>query len=369
MKLWLEFDSFLPGTRNLQGIGEMGAGFGHQGMYIADSVPLSDTKACRDYISGPADAAGRRAFAADAHERLRRCADGSRGVDWSGHMLKRQALAALRDESAKPGDEAMQIGYIRQVMTDAVGGLELDFGYVNHEAARKADGRMLDVETTARLIASLVGERFGATVVSWVTCGVWKHRCWWCTRPEHVMPLCPPDLFTPWGLRPVIEAWITRQHPFAQRLSPAWNGLIDVVNQGVSLRRALVEAGKESSVLPAAHVRGITQTHNPAPATATTAHEQAVYRAQARVLAALGVEHVVVFNCGGRGDGSRGLLSPGVDFAAMHGEDLWTHQAFEQAASQVARQDAAALPRAPVPFDSPEIRLGDLVLKYDEVRG
>lgn len=343
---WFEFESFVPGARNLQRCGAHWPGNGRTGFYIPDEISTADPEACRDAISGPWTD---RALAVNAAARLSRCPDGYRGIDWSGHVLFRQAMAAL-GKPVHPNDRVDHIAHIGPAMDDVLTGLEgrlPEIAYINHEAG-------LEPEFVGSLLKAVL-PFYIPTMVTGVTCGLWPMFCWYGeVRRSSV------EIFLESNLRPYVEAWISRRPIAGARLSSAWNGLIDTVNQIASVRRSF-RFEPEAEVRPVPSVRGVIGTHYK-DRLRTTEHEQAVYRVQALAMSALGVTDVIVFNSVGRGEH---LKDPAVDFSVMADEDLRTMQVFEDA--NVPELDFKHLPKEPITYDTEAIKLGDLVIRYADL--
>lgn len=347
IRVWFEFESFVPGARNLQRCGAHWSGNGRTGFWIPEQISTEDAQSCRYAISGPEPS---RSMALNAAERLNRCHDGHRGADWSGHVLFRQALAAL-GKPVHPSDRVDHVGHIRPAMMDVlsrVAARTLDISYINHEAG-------LEPEFIGMLLNSILPKQAGPTMVTSVTCGAWPMACWY-----GEVRRSNPDLFRVLGLRPYVEAWISRRIPAtaSRAVSPAWVGLIQTINQILSARRAVHGDG----IRPIPSVRGILGTHYK-DALATTEHERMVYRAQACAMSALGVQDVICFNSYGRGEH---LKDPVVDFAIMADEDLQTLDAFELALA-VPEVPLAKLPTEPLKLDADEIRLGDWRIRFADL--
>lgn len=347
---WFEFESFVPRARNLQRCGTHWPGNGRTGFYLPEHISTADPEACRDAISGP----GRnRDLASNAAARLSRCEEGFRGIDWSGHVLYRQTLAAL-GKPVHPNDRVDQISHIRLAMQDVLeAGIwgTPDIAYINHEAG-------LEPEFIGTILKTVLNSLIPMpTMVTSVTCGLWPMFCWY-----GEVRRSSPCLFRDSYLMPYVEAWISRRAIAGTRLSAAWNGLIDTLNQIASVRQMLsCDEDVDVDVRPVPSVRGLLGTHYK-DRLRTTEHEQAVYRVQAQAMSALGVTDVIVFNSVGRGEH---LKDPVVDFAVMADEDLRTMQVFENAG--VPELDFKHLPKEPIPYDTEEIVLGDLRLRFADM--
>lgn len=345
---WFEFESFVPGARNLQRCGAHWPGNGRTGFYIPEEISTADPDACRDAISGKGPD---RPLAANAAARLSRCPEGYRGIDWSGHVLFRQAMAA-RGEPVHPIDRVDHIEHITPSMLDVlhnVKGAAPDIAYINHEAG-------LVPEFIGTLLKSILSAAPNIpTMVTGVTCGLWPMHCWY-----GEVRRSSPILFHDSMLVPYVEAWISRRPIAGARLSSAWNGLIDTINQ-IAAIAVLFPPACGYTVRPAPSVRGLLGTHYK-DRLRTTEHEQAVYRVQALAMSALGVTDVIVFNSVGRGEH---LKDPAVDFSVMADEDLRTMQVFEDA--NVPELDFKHLPKEPITYDTEAIKLGDLVIRYADL--
>jgi hypothetical protein len=345
-----EFDSFVPGLASLQRPGARKAGNGVGGFYVPEGMALTNIEAVRDVISGPAPA---RALAERTARRMAGMPAGARGVDLSGWFIKRQLLAAA-GEPINPLDRAHQVGYFRPCLADLLeqlpGGM-WDLAYVNNETATRDGMPAASAEYVAAMVRGLIPERAGPVMITCVTCGVRPMREWW-----GEMPRCHPSLFSDNGLRPMLDAWINTRARSGWRKSAAWNGLIETVNDAVSIRWA-------TNAPPVVNIRGIATTETGP----TTRHERHVYREQAKLLALLGVDMAVIFNAGGRGGH---LKDPATDFAACELEDLDTDEAFavgERAALAGAlRRDQ--LPTEPIPADADQITLGPITLSYADTK-
>ena len=330
-RLWFEFASHLSGARNLICVGNPKSGGGFDGFYVEEGKPL---RSAREFISGPGGA-----NADLAARRLRLAPDGHRGVNWSGHLLKRQAYAA-ENRKVHADDRVDDLGYIPEaigdVLTRAGEKARPTFAYVNHEAG------MGSLAVAGMLKAVLPSDI--PTMATGITDGEWPMFSRWgeVARSPGVCdgrPLCA-----------MVDAWLAPDGvKFARyegmRLGNLWNSMIDIINQVASARRKGLAAVPNLPGIGTIEGGGGT---TPRP---TTPREKAVYRLLAEAMVLMGVQDVVVFNRGGRGVH---LKDPACDFASMLGEDLETTEAFEDRGPASGKW----LPSEPIALDSERFKLG-----------
>jgi hypothetical protein len=340
---YLEFESFNPSAINLQRIGQRLSGNGQWGFYVDPTISLTHPAYVKT-ILGPEDK-----YLHELKSRLEDVPYHRRAMDWSGWFIKRQLLAGC-NEPINPSDKLYDLSPPRQI-TDKVramssGQVPFCINYVNEETFMANGQPACTPDIRASLISSLITD-MGPVMATQVSCGIWPLREWW-----GEMPRISPSYFSPNGLRPMLDAWInTRVYDASWTLSPAWNGMIETINDALSM----IHAVDNTETRPVLNIRGILDIDN----RISTPHEQGVYRTQIQILGLIGIRQAIVFNQGGRG---AHLKDPATDFAAMANEDTQTLEAFHH--DPLPTADYNTLPKEPFPHDSPEITIAGYTFTY-----